>query len=290
MDEGNPRPEELGAFLRARRDGLTPSALGLADGSGPRRVRGLRREEVAQLALISPDYYARLEQGRLSGASSAVLDAIADALRLTADERTYLFQLAGRENDRASNPRDGVERLHPQLRLLIDNLRDCPAIILGRWQDILGWNALATAVFRDFADVPVAHRNFLRMLFLDPQIRERYVDWPTMARICVGSVRATTEGVVQPRLATLVGELSLSDADFRTWWAERHAVYETRGTKTLTHPEVGEYPLDWQVLRSPDDGQFLMVMTAPPGSHSLDILRRLAKDAEPGRHSSRPAR
>ena len=290
MDSRNPRPEELGAFLRARRDGLTPAAVGLADGVGPRRVRGLRREEVAQLALISPDYYTRLEQGRLSGASPTVLDAIADALKLTPDERTYLFQLAGREHDRAARPRDGAERVHTQLQLLVDNLHDCPAMILGRWLDILGWNTLAAALFRDFADVPVAQRNFLRMLFLDPQVRDRYVDWHTMARICVGSVRATTEGVVQPRLAALVGELSLIDADFRTWWAERHAVYETRGSKTLTHPEAGEYPLDWQLLRSPDDGQSLMVMTAPPESHSLEVLRRLAKQAEPSHPDSQPAR
>ena len=290
MDERNPRPEELGAFLRARRGDLTPAAVGLANGAGPRRVRGLRREEVAQLALISADYYTRLEQGRLAGASPAVLDAIAAALRLTPDERTYLFQLAGKDDDRASRRRDGVERVHPQLQLLVDNLQDCPAMILGRWLDILGWNSLATAVFRDFAAVPVSQRNFLRMLFLDPQVRDRYVDWPTMARICVGSVRATTEGVVEPRLAALVGELALSDADFRTWWAERHAVYQTRGTKTLTHPEAGEYPLDWQVLRSPDDGQFLMVMTAPPDSHSLDVLRRLAERTTRDHSDSRSAR
>jgi transcriptional regulator with XRE-family HTH domain len=278
MDTRSPRPEELGAFLRARRSDLTPAAVGLANGTGPRRVRGLRREEVAQLALISADYYTRLEQGRLPGASPAVLDAIAGALRLTPDERTYLFQLADKDDGRASRKPAGPERVHPQLRLLVENLHECPAMVLGRWFDVLAWNPLAAAVFRDFATVPVRQRNFLRMLFLDPQVRDRYIDWPGIARICVGFVRAAAEGVVESSLAALIGELSLRDADFRTWWAERHASYQTRGTKTLTHPETGEYTLGWQVLHSPDDGQVLMVMTAPPGSDSLNVLRRLARE------------
>ncbi|MGW3625711.1 MmyB family transcriptional regulator [Streptomyces sp. NPDC000880] len=269
------RPEELGAFLKARRSDLTPAAVGLADGSGVRRVRGLRREEVAQLAMISTDYYTRLEQGRLAGASSTVLDGIAAALRLTADERTYLFQLADKTDRQAPHRPAGPERVHPQLRLLIDNLRDSPAMVLGRWLDVLAWNPLATAVFRDFAEVPAGRRNFLRMLFLDSQVRDRYAEWHPVARNCVGFVRAAAEGIVEPRLASLVGELSLRDTDFRTWWAERHASYQTRGTKNLTHPEAGDYALDWQVLRSPDEGQTVMVMTAEPGSHGLEVLRRL---------------
>jgi hypothetical protein len=150
-----------------------------------------------------------------------------------------------------------------RLQLLVDNLRDCPAMVMGRWLDVLTWNSLAAAIFRDFAAIPRHQRNFLRMLFLDPQVRDHYIDWHSIARICVGFVRATTEGIVEPHLAALVGELSLRDADFRTWWAERHASYQTRGSKTLTHPETGRYTLDWQVLHSPDDAQTLMVMTAP---------------------------
>ena len=277
MDTRSARPEELGAFLRARRADLTPAAVGLVNGTGPRRVHGLRREEVAQLALISADYYTRLEQGRLAGASPAVLGAIADALRLAPDERTYLFQLASKDDVRTPRKPSGPERVHAQLQLLVENLHECPAMVLGRWFDVLAWNPFATAVFRDFAAVPLRQRNFLRMLFLDPQVRDRYVDWPAIARVCVGLVRAATEGAVESNLANLVGELSLRDADFRTWWAERHASYQTRGTKTLIHPETGAYSLDWQILQNPDDRQVLMVMTAPPDSHSLDVLRRLAR-------------
>jgi UDP:flavonoid glycosyltransferase YjiC (YdhE family) len=137
---------------------------------------------------------------------------------------------------------------------------------------------LAAAVFRDFAEVPRRQRNFLRMLFLDPQVRGRYADWPPTARMCVGFVRGALDGSGEPHLAPLIGELSLQDADFRTWWAERNPSYQASGTKTLTHPDTGRYTLDWQMLRTLDDSQLLMVMTAPPGSSSLEILRKLATE------------
>ncbi|WHX23687.1 helix-turn-helix transcriptional regulator [Streptomyces malaysiensis subsp. malaysiensis] len=270
------RPRELAAFLKAHRSRLDPADVGPSTPGQPRRVPGLRREEVAQLASISTDYYTRLEQGRLAGASPGVLDALAGALRLGEDERSYLFQLAGKTDQRPRKP-TGPEGVRPQLQQLLDNLRDSPALVLGRYLDILAWNPLATAVFRDFARVPRLERNFLRMLFLDPQIRGRYTDWAPLARICVGFVRVTTNGHSEPRISSLIGELSLTDADFRTWWAEQHTSYETNGTKHLTHPDVGDYALDWQVLQTLGEQQLLMVMTAPPQSDSLAVLRRLAR-------------
>jgi transcriptional regulator with XRE-family HTH domain len=274
------RPEELGAFLKARRADLDPAAVGLVRAGQPRRVPGLRREEVAQLAMISTDYLTRLEQGRLAGASPGVMDALATALRLSQDERSYLFQLADKDDHRPQ-PKPRAERVAPQLQQLLDNLRDSPAIVLGRFLDVLAWNRLAEAVFRDFAEVPRRQRNFLRMLFLDPQVRDRYADWPPIARICVGFVRGAADGSGEPHLAALIGELSLQDADFRTWWAERHPSYQATGTKTLTHPGTGPYTLDWQVLRTLDDNHLLMVMTAPPGSNSLDILHKLDAQTAP---------
>jgi transcriptional regulator with XRE-family HTH domain len=266
-------PRELGAFLRARRSELDPDIAGL-DSTGNRRVRGLRREEVAQLAMISTDYYTRLEQGRLASASEGVLDALASALRLSQDERSYLYKLANKSDRRQHGVRD-AEGVRPQTRQLLDNLHDSPALVLGRYMDILAWNALAAAVFKDFATVRRQERNFLRMLFLDPDVRGRYVDWEPLARMCVSFVRAAAGAPPEPRLAHLIGELSLSDPDFRTWWAEHHASYATFGTKTLTHPLTGPYTLDWQVLRLPDDDQILMVMTAPPDAPSLEVLHRL---------------
>jgi transcriptional regulator with XRE-family HTH domain len=265
--------DELGAFLRARRADVDPAAVGL-DAAESRRVRGLRREEVAQLASISADYYTRLEQGRLASASASVLDALANALRLSDDERKYLYRLANKGDQVQRRPRD-AEGVGQATRQLLENLHDTPAVVLGRHLDVLAWNHLATVVFKDFATVRRQERNFLRMLFLDPEVRASYADWEPLARVCVGFVRAATGAASEPRLAQLIGELSLSDADFRTWWAERHASYAVSGTKTLTHRLTGPFTLDWQVLRLPEDDQILMVMTAPDAA-SLEALHRVA--------------
>ena len=263
-------PKELGAFLRARRADLDPETAGL-DTTGNRRVRGLRREEVAQLAMISTDYYTRLEQGRLGSASEEVLDALATALRLTKDERSYLYKLASKNDLGHQRARD-AEGVRPQTRQLLENLHDTPAMVFGRYLDLLAWNHLATAVFKDFATVPRRERNFLRMLFLDADVRSRFVDWATVARSAVAFLRAAAPS--EPRLAHLIGELSLADPDFRTWWAERHVNYATSGTRTYTHPLTGPYTLDRQLLLFPEDNHLLMVLTAADPA-SLEALHRL---------------
>ena len=263
-------PSELGAFLRARRGELDPEAVGL-DVTGSRRVRGLRREEVAQLAMISTDYYTRLEQGRLASASAEVLNALASALHLNKDERSYLYKLANKD-DHHDQPRD-AEGVRPQTHQLLENLRDTAALVLGRYLDVLAWNQLAKAVFKDFAAIRRRDRNFLRMLFLDPDVRSRFVDWEPVARATVGFLRAAAPS--EPRLVQLIGELSLSDTEFRTWWAERHVSYTAFATRTFTHPLTGPYTLDWQILRLPEDDQLLMVLTAPPDTRSLEALHRL---------------
>ena len=117
-------------------------------------------------------------------------------------------------------------------------------------------------VFRDLAEVPRRQRNFLRMLFLDPQVRDRYADWPPIARVCVGIVRGAVGASGEPHLAAVIAELCSQDSDFRTWWTERHPNYQSVGTKTLTHSDSGPYSLDWQVLHTFED-QLLLVMTAP---------------------------
>ena len=262
--------KELGAFLRARRAGIEPETVGLT-ATGDRRVRGLRREEVAQLAMISTDYYTRLEQGRLASASEEVLDALATALQLSTDERSYLFKLAHKRDHGHQRPRD-AEGVRPQTRQLLENLRDTPALVFGRYLDLLAWNQLATAVFKDFAAIPRQERNFLRMLFLDADVRGRFVDWEHVARTSVAFFRAAAP--TEPRLAHLVGELSLADPDFRTWWAERHVNYTTFGARTYTHPLTGPYSLERQLLLLPEDDQLLMVLTAPDPA-SLKALRSL---------------
>ena len=263
-------PKELGAFLRARRADLDPETAGL-DAAGNRRVRGLRREEVAQLAMISTDYYTRLEQGRLASASEEVLGALATALRLSDDERSYLYKLANKSDHGDQRPRD-AEGVRPQTHQLLENLRDTPALVFGQYLDVLAWNHLAKAVFKDFATIPRQERNFLRMLFLDADVRSRFLDWAFVARAAVAFFRAAAPS--ESRLAHLIGELSIADPDFRTWWAERHVTYATFGTTTYTHPLTGPYTLDRQVLLLPEDNHLLMVLTATdPGS--LQALHQL---------------
>jgi hypothetical protein len=144
--------------------------------------------------------------------------------------------------------------------------------------DILAWNALAAALLTDFDRIPAKQRNYVRLLFTDPRFKEMYPDWQTIARSCVAHLHveaATCPG--DPRLAALVGELSVADADFRQWWAGRQPTGLRVGSKRLRHPVAGDLTLDWDTLTSPaDPSQHLVIWTAEPGTRSHDGLRFLA--------------
>lgn len=269
------RASELGGFLSARRAELTPRQVGLPDNDVLRRVAGLRREEVAQLAAISVDYYTRLEQGRVQ-ASASVLATLARALRLDDDQQTYLYELAGKTPARPR--RRQPQRLRPAMRRLLDQLTETPAMVLGRRMDILAWNAGAAALFTDFAVIPANQRNYVRVLFTHPVVRALHVRWEDAARGAVASLRMeAAHNPDDPDLAILVGELSVQDADFRTWWASHHAATASYGTKHYRHPVVGDLTLDCDMWASPDDsGQRLMVLTAEPGTPTHERLRILA--------------
>ncbi|MBI0376974.1 helix-turn-helix domain-containing protein [Streptomyces albiflaviniger] len=275
MSSSDPHHSELGAFLKARRRELSPAQVGLPDSAGRRRVKGLRREEVALLASISSDYYTRLEQGRRQ-ASEPVLDTLARVLRLDDGERAYLFELSGR--DAARPRRRTAQKVHPQLRRLLDDLATTPAVVLGRRTDILAWNPMAAALFTDFARIPVEQRNFVRLVFREPAIRALYPDWDWVARTSLAQLRmAAARDPNDPRLAKLVGELSLQDPDFRRWWGAHRVAVQGTGTKVLRHPVVGELTLDWSFLTCADDpDQQLITLTAEPGTPSHDRLRILA--------------
>jgi transcriptional regulator with XRE-family HTH domain len=267
-------PGELGAFLKARRMAISPAEAGLPD-TGRRRVKGLRREEVALLASISTDYYTRLEQGRRQ-ASQPVLDGLARILRLDEDERKYLFELAGK--DAARPRRQAVHKVHPQLRRLLDDLVTVPAVVLGRRMDVLAWNPMAAALITDFARIPDKQRNYVRLVFTDPVVRALYPEWESVAHTCVAQLRMeAARDPADPRLTALVGELSVRDDDFRTWWGAHHVALRGMGTKTMRHPVAGDLTLDWDTLTcaaNPD--QQLITWTAEPGSASHDGLRILA--------------
>jgi transcriptional regulator with XRE-family HTH domain len=269
-----PNQGELGAFLRARRAELTPEQVGLPDGLGRRRVHGLRRDEVALLAAISTDYYTRIEQGRIR-ASTPVLAGLADVLRLNEDQRAYLNELAGRDVHRPARlPR---QKLAPALQLMLDDLPTTPAFAIGWRTEILGWNALAAAVFTDFAQIPHEHRTYIRLLFTDPAIRLLYADWEEVARLAISQLRMHSARYPDdPQLAGIVGELSVKDPQFREWWAARQVNVRTAGRKRLRHPLVGELILDWSALTcAVDPDQQIIVWTAAAGSPTHDALRLL---------------
>lgn len=267
---------ELGDFLKARRAELTPRAVGLPDPAGTRRVRGLRREEVAALAAISVDYYTRLERGRVA-ASASVLTTLARALRLDDDQEAYLYEIAGKSDARPRR-RSAPQKLRPAMRRLLDQLTESPAIVLGKRMDVLAWNAAAAELFTDFGGIAARDRNYVRLLFTDPAMRALHVDWRHDARDAVAALRmrAATDPD-DPELARLVGDLSIKDVDFRTWWAEHHVNNASFGEKHYRHPVVGDLTLDCDVWSSPDDsGQQLMIVTAEPGTPAHDALRILS--------------
>ncbi|WP_060904885.1 helix-turn-helix transcriptional regulator [Streptomyces scabiei] len=266
---------ELGKFLKACRARLSPRTVGLPESGALRRVTGLRREEVAQLAGLSTDCYARLEQGRIP-VSRPVLAALVRVLHLDDAERDHLFELAARGD--CVPRRRPAQKAQPQLGRLLDELTARPALVLGRRMDILAWNSLAAALFTDFHRVPERRRNYVRLLFTEPAFRDLYVDWSTVARSCVAQLRLLAARYPgESGMTALVGELSVADADFRQWWAGRHLAGLRVGTKKLRHPVVGDLTLDWDSLTcSADPTQQLVILTAEPGTPSHDGLRLLA--------------
>ncbi|WP_063063475.1 helix-turn-helix transcriptional regulator [Nocardia violaceofusca] len=276
MTDRAPHLRELGEFLKARRGELTPADVGLPlRGSSTRRVSGLRREEVADLVAISQDYYTRVEQGRLAP-SEQVLEALVHTLRLDDDQRAYVESLV-HQADRRSAPKRRQPIVRPQIQRLLDQLTDTPALVFGRYLDILAWNHLAAALLTDFSEMPVRQRNYVRMVFTDPAMRTLYADWEGVAKTCVAILRMdAATNPADPQLSTLVGELSIADPQFRQWWAARHVARQEFGSKTLNHPEVGELPLDWDTFRyAGDPDQQLVLWSAQPGTTSHEKLRIL---------------
>ncbi|ALJ21631.1 MmyB family transcriptional regulator [Microbacterium sp. No. 7] len=271
---------EVGGFLRARREELRPEEVGIADAdTARRRVRGLRREEVARLAAISPDYYARIEQGRLAP-SPPVVDALIEVLRLDDGQIAYVRRLLsypGREEQLAAKASPGKARVRPQIARLLDRFDRVPALVFGTYLDIVAWNPLAAELLIDFDEVPVEQRNYILLTFTDERMRARYPEWADVARTCVAVLRmAAAADPRNPELVRIVGELSLTSPEFRTWWAERRVAQQNFGTKTVRHPVAGDIRLDWDTFIQvgvPD--QQLVLWSVEPGSESEGRLRML---------------
>jgi transcriptional regulator with XRE-family HTH domain len=268
---------KLGDYLRVRRERLRPDEVGLP-ARARRRVPGLRREEVALLAGISAEYYLRLEQGRDRHPSEQVLNGLARALQLDADAEAHLYELArsGRTPRRRA-PRP--ERVSPSVETLIDNWTTTPALVLGRLMTVLAANALAVALSPFFAP----GGNPLRAAFLEPEMREFYRDWDKMTAKTVAYLRSIIgAGVDDPRLAELIGELSLSSERFRTLWARQDVRLRTSGVTRFLHPQVGPLDLHYEKLALPGvPDQMLITYHAESGSPSYERLQLLAHLAKP---------
>ncbi|MDF1488472.1 helix-turn-helix domain-containing protein [Tessaracoccus caeni] len=267
----------LGSFLRARRQEVTPEMAGLSEGYGLRRVPGLRREEVARLACISTDFYTRLEQGRRP-ASERVLDSIADALQLSEDERSYIFALAGKEQDLPRTRQRSLE-IRPVLKYLLDELTGTPAMVVGPSLNLLAWNPMASAILGDIESQLPKRQNYLWALFTDPRMRLLYKNWEHVAEMAVAHLRVEAgRRPNDPEIAELVSDLSAQDEFFTTLWSSHPIAYRAEGKKKIRHPLVGEFEVTWEALSAvADPDQQLLIWTAAPGSSSADALERLAQ-------------
>ncbi|MET9255867.1 helix-turn-helix transcriptional regulator [Streptomyces sp. NPDC003717] len=260
---------ELADFLRRARTRLAPGDVGLA--SGPRRrTPGLRREEVAQLAGMSPDYYTRLEQRRGSHPSRQILTALARALRLTDAERDHLFHLAGDEPPRSGGSSDHVR---PGLLMILDRLNDLPASVLSDWGQMLAQNAMSVALTGDHTGT-----NIIRRWFLTPGARDLAPpeNHEQHSRAHVASLRAvTTARGDDPGPAALVTELRRGSAEFAEVWAEHDVMVRRPSPKRFLHPVVGALDLDCEVLLSDGHSQQLVVHSARPGTPTYERLELL---------------
>ncbi|MCL6734070.1 helix-turn-helix domain-containing protein [Streptomyces neyagawaensis] len=271
------RRAELSEFLRTRRARLKPEDVGLPEFGRHRRVPGLRREELAQLAGVSVAYYTRLEQGNGRNVSAEVLDAIARALRLSDAEHSHLTHLA-KPKAHKKKPSARPQQVRGALRQLIDSLDGVPAYITGRRSDILVWNRMAAAVFGDWSELPAQERNWARMVFLRPEYRDLYIDWDQKAADMVSYLRMDAGcHPDDPRLSALVGELSVKSEEFRRLWATHDVKEKSHGVKRMRHPLVGDLTLSFEAFPLPDDHeQTLVTYHAEPGSPSAEALRLLA--------------
>jgi transcriptional regulator with XRE-family HTH domain len=267
--------KELGAFLRSRRARVQPEDVGMRPHGGVRRVPGLRREELAQLAGVSFDYYVRLEQGRSRNVSETVLEAITRALQLDEAERAHLFDLARPSPARRTPERP--QRVRPGLQRVLDTIENAPAFILGRRMDVLAWNRLAAELPADWASLPTADRNIARFVFVNPLGKERFVDWDSIARLVVGVLRMEAgRHPDDPKLAGLIGELSVKSAEFSRLWSRHDVREKTFGPKRLHHPLAGEIEIAYEALQpAGDPDQTLYIYTVEPGSKSEQALQLL---------------
>ncbi|MEU3619432.1 MULTISPECIES: helix-turn-helix transcriptional regulator [unclassified Streptomyces] len=278
---------ELGSFLRALRARVTPAKVGLTVGAGLRRTPGLRREEVATLAGVSIDYYARLERGTECHPSPSVIDALAHALQLNADEHGHLRELvacAARATPGPA-PEEGsaavsTRTVGPEITLLLENLRPHPAYVINSTLDVIASNPAGLRLFSGLEEWPAERRNIARYVFLHPAARDLLADWSAEIHACAGCLRAlAVTSPDTPGLAPLVDELLVTSTDFARLWEDYDVRAYSHGNKTFQHPDSGALTLVFQSSQlEGTPGDRLITYFAPPDSPEHDAVTILDKD------------
>jgi transcriptional regulator with XRE-family HTH domain len=284
MDTADQRTQ-VREFLASRRARITPEQAGLPAYGGNRRVKGLRREEVALLAGVSIDYYIRMERGDLAGASEAVLDGVANALHLDEAEREHLFALA-RSAAPTSTRRTRLSptTVRPALQQVIDAITEAPAWIRNARHDILAMNPLARALYSPVLDSTVAGAttrrapNTSRFIYLDSAARDYFVDYDRLAMDAAAMLRLEAGRNPHDKdLINLVGELSTQSELFRQHWASHNVKFHRNGRKRIRHPAVGELDLNFEAMELPSEPELrLNIYTADPHTPTADGLKLLA--------------
>jgi transcriptional regulator with XRE-family HTH domain len=266
-------------FLTSRRERISPARAGLpAYGGGNRRVKGLRREEVALLAGMSIDYYVRMERGNLTGASEAVLDGIANALQLDEAERAHLFDLARAAQPAPPRQRRGkTSGVTSGIQQILDAIADAPAWVRNARHDMLAANRLARALYAPVLADPRRPANNARFVYLDPAAREFFADWERAADDIAAMLRSEAgSNPHDKQLVELIGELSTRSQEFRTRWAAHNVRFHRTGHKRIHHPVVGTLDLDFEAMEFPaHPGLTLLAYTAAAGTPTADSLRML---------------
>jgi transcriptional regulator with XRE-family HTH domain len=295
---------EIRDFLVSRRARITPEMAGLPAYGTNRRVKGLRREEVAMLAGISAEYYTRLERGNVTGASASVISGVTDALQLDDVEREHFARLVDAVSaDKSPKIRAARERsarqqarpptaVRPGLQLLVDSI-DLPTFVFNRTLDIVACNRMGRLLYAPMFDDPIRPANAARFAFLDARAREFWPDWAQLVNDAVAELRVEAgRDPYDPQLVQLVGCLSTASEQFRMRWASHNVRKHQSGVKTMNHPVVGRITMPFEkFVVAGDETLFVQTYTPTPGSPAHDALQLLSSwdtDAAPGYQTAQP--
>ena len=283
--------QDVREFLTSRRSRITPTQAGLPTYSGTRRVPGLKREEVAMLAGVSTEYYARLERGNLRGVSGGVLESLAGALHLDEAERAHLFDLA---KAAAPSHRSGTRRfraeVRPSIQRILDGMTDTPAYVRNSRMDILAANNVCFALYSGILSAETLPLNLARFMFLDPRARDFFLEWNKLADDLAAALRSEAGRSPNDKaISSLIGDLATGSTEFSRRWARHNVRFHRTSRKTLRNPLVGDIELTGESLDIPADGLTMIAYTVEPGSHAREQLDFLANWSATQQRASGPA-